>query len=135
MNVLVIDDDMVACEILGETIAAAGYSVHCVNDGRDAINAMQTGKYPLVVCDWEMPEMDGPTFCRWLRRSEFASSTYVIMLTARQGVAHTADGISSGADTYLSKPCEPKVVIEHLGLAVRLQHTPDLPAAPDHHRR
>jgi two-component system chemotaxis response regulator CheY len=120
MNVLVIDDDLVNCEILGETIAAVGFTVHCVNDGQAAIDAMKAQEFPLVVCDWEMPGIDGPQFCRWLRASDRAKSTYVIMLTARQGVEHTVDGISSGADTFLSKPCDAVIVIDHLRLGARL---------------
>jgi DNA-binding response OmpR family regulator len=129
MNVLVIDDDLVGCEILGETIAAMGYTVRCVNDGQEAIEAMKTQPYPLVVCDWEMPGMDGPAFCQWVRRTGRSKSTYIIMLTGRSGMEHTADGIASGADTFLSKPCNPVVVIDHLRLGARLLASVDpLPA-------
>jgi DNA-binding response OmpR family regulator len=120
MNVLVIDDDSITCEILGTTIAAAGFTVRCVNNGQEAIDAVATELFPLVVCDWEMPSVDGPQFCRWLRFSKRSSSTYIIMLSARRGVEHTAEGIKSGADTFLSKPCDPAIVIDHLRLGARL---------------
>jgi len=120
MNVLVIDDDLVTCALLGDTIAGAGFTVRCVNNGHEAIDAMAGETYPMVVCDWEMPGIDGPEFCRWLRFGKKSSSTYIIMLTARKGMEHTAEGIGSGADTFLSKPCHPAIVIEHLRLGASL---------------
>lgn len=129
MNVLVIDDDLVGCEILGETVTAAGFTVRCVNDGQEAIDLMKNEPFPLIICDWEMPGVDGPQFCKWVRASGHAGSTYIIMLTAREGLEHTADGISSGADTFLSKPCEPDIVIDHLRLGARLL-SPSRPRTP-----
>jgi DNA-binding response OmpR family regulator len=49
-----------------------------------------------------------------------AKSTYVVMLTAREGMENSAEGLSSGADAFLTKPCMPEDVVGHLRLGQRL---------------
>jgi DNA-binding response OmpR family regulator len=120
MKVLIADDDAVGREILAQTLAEMGYEVTCAVDGRAAIEVMRQSHHPLLVCDWEMPGLDGLAVCRWVRSSPMAKSTYVIMLTAREGMENTVDGLVSGADTFLTKPCLPEDVSDHLRMGQRL---------------
>jgi sigma-B regulation protein RsbU (phosphoserine phosphatase) len=120
MKVLIADDDAVGREILAQTLADMGYEVTCADNGRAAVEAMRQCHYPLLVCDWEMPQMDGLQVCRWVRSGPMARLTYVVMLTAREGMENSAEGLSSGADAFLSKPCQPEDVVDHLRLGQRL---------------
>jgi CheY-like chemotaxis protein len=120
MKVLIADDDAVGREILAQSLAEMGYEVTCVEDGRAAIKVMRQSHHPLLVCDWEMPVLDGLEVCRWVRSGPMAKSTYVVMLTAREGMENSAEGLSSGADAFLTKPCMPEDVVGHLRLGQRL---------------
>jgi DNA-binding response OmpR family regulator len=120
MEILIADDDDVACELLAGVVAEFGFQPHCVHDGAAAMLAMQEKPYRMIICDWEMPVMDGPEFCKWVRNGPMSNSTYIIMLTARTDGESSADGIESGADTYLTKPCNPEEVMDHLRLGMKL---------------
>jgi CheY-like chemotaxis protein len=120
MKVLIADDDAVGREILAQTLAEMGYEVTCADDGRAAVEAMRQCHYPLLICDWEMPLMDGLQVCQWVRSRPTASLTYVVMLTAREGMDSSAEGLASGADAFLSKPCMPEDIVGHLRLGQRL---------------
>jgi CheY-like chemotaxis protein len=67
-----------------------------------------------------MPEMEGPEVCRQLRQSTRDIETYVILLTARQGVAEVVKGIAAGADDYLTKPYHRDELCVRVQVGVRM---------------
>jgi putative two-component system response regulator len=91
--------------------------VHSAANGREALAELERNPAcRLVVSDWEMPEMSGPQLCREIRAGDFPSYIYVILLTGREGTQSIVEGLSAGADDFITKPFIPAE------LAVRL-HT------------
>ena len=115
MRVLVADDDDVSLEMVAGLLEQFGYDVATARDGLEAWNLVRTGQFRLVISDWEMPEMSGLELCRQIRQRQAGGYVYVIILTARAGTNNIVEGLSSGADDFLTKPVHPQE------LAVRLR--------------
>ncbi len=115
MQVLVVDDNMVALDLLEHTLKRSGYDVITTDNGRDALDILCQGNCQLVVTDWEMPDMTGIELCRSIRSSGFMNYIYVILLTARREASDSIEGMTAGADDLMLKPFQPS----ELALRVR----------------
>ena len=107
MRVLVVEDDSVSAEILANSLLRFGYEVTTADNGRDAFELIRTGRFRLVVSDWEMPEMNGIELCRQIRRRQWSGYIYVILVTSYDGVENVVEGLNAGADDFLTKPFQP----------------------------
>ena len=95
---------------MARLLKRAGYEVEMASNGREALAKLEQGDFPLMITDWEMPEMDGIALCRALRSKE-QGYTYIILLTSRDAIEHLVAGLQSGADDYLIKPViEPELI-------------------------
>jgi two-component system response regulator MprA len=101
-RVLVAEDDRSVRESLVRALRLEGYDVTAVNDGEQALAAMDASPYDLLLLDIMMPNVDGLTVCRRLRARNV--TTPVLMLTARHEVSDRVTGLDAGADDYLVKP-------------------------------
>jgi putative two-component system response regulator len=108
MQVLVADDDAIAAETLAHCLERFGYAVTLARNGREAFDLIRSGRYRLVVADWEMPEMSGVELCRLIRERRSSSYVYIVMLTSHTGVRNVVAGLSAGADDFLTKPFHPE---------------------------
>ncbi len=108
MRVLVVEDDDVSAEILTNMLENFGYEVAVADNGRVAFDLIRTGRYRLVVSDWEMPEMNGVEFCREIRGRAWNSYIYVILVTSYDRVENLVEGLDAGADDFLTKPLQPE---------------------------
>lgn len=108
MHVLVVEDDSVSAEILGSWLRHFGYEVTTADNGRDAFELVRTGRYRLVVSDWELPGMSGVEICRQIRGRSWGSYIYVILVTSFEGVDNVVEGLNAGADDFLTKPLQPE---------------------------
>jgi two-component system, cell cycle response regulator len=96
--------------IMARLLKRCGYEVDMAVNGREALAKLEQGDFPLMITDWEMPEMDGVALCRALRSKE-QGYTFIILLTSRDAVEHLVVGLQSGADDYLIKPViEPELI-------------------------
>jgi putative two-component system response regulator len=120
VNVLVVDDDPVAVELLTGALDHAGHKAFSATNGRDALDLLGKSACRVVICDWEMPQMDGLELCRAIRACAVDRYVYVILLTAREGSAHLIEGLSAGADEFMSKPFDPQVLAVRLLTAERI---------------
>lgn len=102
MRVLVIEDDPRVASMLDRALARQGYAVDLVARGEEGLQAATKGDYDALVLDVMLPDLDGFSLCRSLRRREVW--TPVLMLTARQDVVDRVSGLDAGADDYLPKP-------------------------------
>ena len=68
MHVLVVEDDCISSEIISNSLLHFGYEVTTTDNGREAFELIRTGKYRLVVSDWDLPEMSGVEICREIRK-------------------------------------------------------------------
>lgn len=119
MKVLVADDDE-AMRLLVETVlAGAGHEVVTAADGAAAWAVIERDHPPLVLLDWQMPEVSGIELCERVRQGDAARDTFIIMVTARDTTADLQRLLDAGADDYLSKPFLPEALLTRLVIAER----------------
>ncbi|CAM5323396.1 histidine kinase OS=Streptomyces cyaneofuscatus OX=66883 GN=G3I52_03160 PE=4 SV=1 [Streptomyces cyaneofuscatus] len=103
-RVLIADDNADMREYLSRLLRGAGYQVHAVDDGQQALEAIRAGAPDLVVSDVMMPRLNGLSLVRALRTDSRTASVPVVLLSARAGQEASIEGLRSGADDYLVKP-------------------------------
>lgn len=109
-RILLVDDEPTQRLIMARLLKRGGYEVEMAANGREALAMLEQGDFPLMITDWEMPEMDGVALCRALRSRE-QGYTYIVLLTSRDAIEHLVAGLQSGADDYLIKPVvEPELI-------------------------
>lgn len=123
-RILLADDDVELCEMLTQYLAAEGFDIDAVHDGEHALAQALAGKYELVILDVMMPHMNGLDVLRELRTRSLVP---VLMLTARGEDVDSIVGLELGADDYLAKPCNPRVLSARIRAILRRTET----RAPD----
>ncbi|MCX5720530.1 MAG: SpoIIE family protein phosphatase [Nitrospirae bacterium] len=101
--ILLVEDEPVTRASMAARLKRFGHRVLEVDNGREALEMARRERPDLIVLDWMMPEMDGPTFCETLRRDPAMKSMYLLLMTARDQPAQIAEGLARGADDFLSK--------------------------------
>jgi two-component system, OmpR family, response regulator QseB len=102
MRVLLVEDDRMIAQGLQTALRQDGYAVDWMADGRAADAALRNARFDLVLLDLGLPERDGLSVLRELRRR--GDATPVIILTARDDTQDRIDGLDAGADDYIVKP-------------------------------
>ena len=117
MKVLVVEDDKKLARFLAQALSEEGYVVDTCSRGRDALTQATNITYSLIVLDWMLPDLDGVTVCREIRRS--SSAVPILMLTARAEVGERVTGLDAGADDYMTKPFELEELMARVRAAIR----------------
>jgi two-component system, OmpR family, alkaline phosphatase synthesis response regulator PhoP len=115
-TVLVVDDERQIAEIARDYLEHAGYAVLTAGDGRDALDIVRAKRPDLVVLDIGLPNLDGLTLARTLRREQ---DTPIIMLTARVEESDRLAGLEVGADDYITKPFSPRELVARVRAVLR----------------
>ena len=102
MRVLLIEDDRKAAKLLAKGLQEEGFVVDVAFTGEEGEERAVVNEYDVIVLDWLLPGKDGIGVCRALRTRDVA--TPILMLTARDSLADRVNGLSTGADDYLTKP-------------------------------
>jgi two-component system, OmpR family, phosphate regulon response regulator PhoB len=125
-HILVVDDEPDIAAMVAYHLARESYRVRTVGSGSEALDAVERERPDLIVLDLMLPEMSGLDVLRELRgRPEFESLP-VILLTARREEDDRVEGLSLGADDYVSKPFSPQELVLRVGAVLRRvrQHPP-----------
>jgi len=105
MKLLVADDSNVSRTMLSAITKSWGYDVVLAEDGEQAWQIMQEDGAPqLVLLDWEMPKMNGIEVCERVIAKYPENPPYIVLLTSRSSSGDIVEGLSKGANDYLSKP-------------------------------
>lgn len=123
-TVLLVEDDPAAREGLELALRRLGYGVRCAVTGEAALDGLSGAAADVVVLDVMLPGLDGLEVCRRLRRR---SEVPVIMLTARGGDLDIVGGLEAGADDYVVKPVEPRVLDARIRAVLRRIDRPGSP--------
>jgi DNA-binding response OmpR family regulator len=124
-KVLVVDDEDHILELARIYLSREGYQIETVTDGAQALARFGQVKPDLVVLDIMLPNVDGLTICREIRKT---SQVPIIMLTARDEVTDKVVGLELGADDYLTKPFHPQELVARAkALVRRARLEPDQP--------
>lgn len=104
-KVLIVDDEQAIRELVAKYCSLEGFNYCEASDGLEAIEKVKKGGYDIVVMDVMMPELDGFSAVREIRKF---SNIPIIMLSARTETYDKIHGLEIGADDYISKPFSPK---------------------------
>jgi two-component system, OmpR family, response regulator CpxR len=115
-RILVIDDDVELCSLVGEYLEPEGFGVEFVYDGEHGLERALSGEYLLVVLDVMLPGMNG---LEVLRRFRNTSRIPVLLLTARGEDVDRIVGLEVGADDYLPKPFNPRELVARIRAILR----------------
>jgi len=115
MNVLIVDDDSIARLILRRILHHHfGAATVEASNGVEALLALQSSSFDLVVLDLRMPEMDGLTVLRAIRSKEWLAKLPVVVLTADRSDEYVHEFIRLGVSSYLTKPLNGALIVERL---------------------
>jgi DNA-binding response OmpR family regulator len=110
-TILVVDDEPHVIKSLTFVLTKEGYEVASAENGEDALAKIQQLKPGLVFLDVMMPKKNGYEVCREVKKDPGLGGIYIIMLTAKGQEADREQGLSAGADEFMSKPFSPMGVV------------------------
>ncbi|MCS6960175.1 MAG: SpoIIE family protein phosphatase [Pseudanabaenaceae cyanobacterium SKYGB_i_bin29] len=119
-HILIIDDDPSARLIISRSLAREGYEVVQAENGKQGLEIAQQITPALIICDWNMPKMNGLEVCRQVKSHPDLMHTHFILLTARDEVSDLVRGLENGADDFLSKPANPSELRARVRAGIRL---------------
>lgn len=117
MQLLLVEDDRPLAAGLRQALSKSGYAVNHVEKGELALLAIRTERPDLVVLDIGLPDIDGISVLKRLRKEDVELP--VLLLTARDSVEDKVAGLDSGADDYLAKPFEMTELLARLRVLER----------------
>lgn len=115
-HVLIIEDDERLAALTGDYLRAQGFRVSLEADGARGVDRILALQPDLVILDLMLPGEDGLSICRRVRESYKGR---ILMLTARSDDSGHIDGLETGADDYVAKPVQPRVLLARMRALLR----------------
>lgn len=115
MRILIVDDEKPILNLIRISLSNAGYLCDTAEDGNEALEKIDHGKYDLILLDVMLPEIDGFELMEYIRPLEIP----VIFLTAKNGVSDRVKGLRMGAEDYVVKPFEIAELIARVEVVFR----------------
>ena len=112
---LIVDDSPTVRRVIRRIVVNLGFEAVEAAEGRAALAACRERLPDLVVLDWNMPEMDGMSFLRALRRLPEGQRPVVIFCTTVNDLPHIEEALDAGADEYIMKPFDEDILKHKLG--------------------
>ena len=123
MKLLIVEDDPALQDAMPRLLRQWGYGLELAGTGAEALGWLQQERFDLVLLDLGLPDIDGLSLCRQLRRLP-QHQPLVLMLTARDSRTDTLLGYEGGADDYVVKPFDPELLRARLAALLRRAHRP-----------
>ncbi|MBA3046329.1 MAG: response regulator [Candidatus Thermoplasmatota archaeon] len=122
MKILIADDSQSDRMILESILFKMGHTVTSSPDGNAAMEEMRKSPFPIALIDWVMPEQDGVSLCRNIRKAEHDTNgyTYIIMVTAKGKKENILEALEAGADDFISKPVDADILASRIRVAERI---------------
>lgn len=120
LRILVVDDDPVSLRLLEHHLGRDGHQILRAVNGRQALVLALESNPQMVVTDWMMPEMDGLELCKSLRRAKEGRGMYILLLTGREDEDRVVEAFDAGADEYVVKPFNPKILLARVRAGQRM---------------
>ena len=117
--ILMADDDPAQIMLSEAALAGAGFVVHSVGDGADAVEQFDDVKPDLVILDVNMPRMSGIDACRAIREKAGVRALPILMLTGRNDLPSISDAFSAGASDFAQKGINPRLLVERVRFLLR----------------
>ena len=116
-TILLVEDDAALSELIASYLERNGYQVSVIARGDQVCDRARSNPPDLVILDLMLPGLDGLQVCRLLRTE--SASLPILMLTARDDSHDQVLGLEMGADDYVTKPCEPRVLLARVRTLLR----------------
>ncbi|HJW33257.1 MAG TPA: response regulator [Holophagaceae bacterium] len=110
-TILIIDDSTSLRQVVNITLTNAGFEVIEACDGKDALTKLDGRKIHLMICDVNMPNMDGISFLKVAKEDARYKFTPIIMLTTEAGEEKKKEGQAAGAKAWMVKPFKPEQML------------------------
>jgi len=120
-KILLVEDDVELAELIQDYLSCYEFSVEVVHDGSQAVSHIINDQPDLVILDLMLPGKDGISICKEVRADY---SKIIIMLTASSESIDHILGLEIGADEFIHKPVEPRVLLAHVRALIRRQQIP-----------
>jgi DNA-binding response OmpR family regulator len=118
-KIALIEDDADIAFTVRLNLERENYRVAHYADGHEGLIAVQAGGFDFVILDLNLPDVDGLTICRELRREPATKSIPILMLTARGSERDRVTGLELGADDYLVKPFSNRELVARVAAILR----------------
>ena len=119
VRIALIEDDADISFTVRLNLERQGYVVNTFSNGHEGLVAVQQGFFDFLILDLNLPDLDGYTICRELRREPATARLPILMLTARTSEADRIMGLELGADDYLVKPFSVRELIARVAAILR----------------
>lgn len=119
-KILIVEDEERMRRLIGDYLKREGFKIIEAEDGKQALEFFKSENVDLIILDIMLPEYDGWTVCREIRKS---SKVPIIMLTARSEESDELFGFELGADEYVTKPFSPKILVARVNALLRRTNT------------
>ncbi len=120
-KILCVDDEPLFLTALEAVLTPHGYQPILVQNGQDALTALQHKPISLVILDINMPEMDGFEVCRRIKEDETLCHIPVVMITANADKENRILGIEAGAEEFLAKPFDASEVLARIAMLLKVK--------------
>lgn len=117
--ILLIEDEPVTRTSMAARLTRLGYRVVEAENGLIGLDVARRERPDLLIVDWMMPEMDGPTFCETVRRDPLLKSCQLLLMTSQDKPAQIAEGLARGADDFLSKSASKHEIVARVQAGLR----------------
>lgn len=117
IKVLAVDDEDDVRRLIEIKLKKAGFDVITATNGEEGVALAKSEKPDVVIMDWMMPKMDGPTATTVIK-AECSPAPIVLMLTAKGTEDDIIHGLMGGADDYIVKPFAPRELIARVNVAL-----------------
>ena len=116
-KLLIVDDEQSIRALIRKYAVFDGYEVEEASDGMEAIEKFRKGKFDLIIMDVMMPELDGFSACREIRKQD--EKVPIIILSARGEEYDRIHGFEIGVDDYVVKPFSPRELLMRVGAVLK----------------
>ncbi len=103
-KILIVDDSPIVRRVMSLTLESEGYVVLTANNGREAIQTLQTQPVDFVFCDYYMPDLDGLSVLEFARKTEALAQLPIVILTGAGEMDDHEKAVAFGANDVLTKP-------------------------------
>ena len=124
-SILVVEDEPAIQELIAVNLVRHGHTVRRAASGEEALASVAEALPDVILLDWMLPDLAGPSIARKLRGEARTREVPIIMLTARAGEDDKVAGLESGADDYITKPFSPRELEARIQAVLR-RRTPQL---------
>lgn len=117
MKIAFLEDDPIFASEVSQVLQTAGHDVDCFLSGRECLKALNSNRYDMVILDWEVPDMSGTEVLASLKIK--GNYPPVVFLTGRDAEEDVAAVIEAGADDYIVKPPNPRILLARINALYR----------------